>query len=70
MSDLKTLKDITELVLMKKGHDKKAVFTDELKQEAIKWAKVIQDMEHNELRGYTSLEFIEEFFNITEEDLE
>ena len=62
MSELKTLKD------MENGF--KVVGIRELREEAIKWAKVIQDMEHNELRGYTSLEFIEEFFNITEEDLE
>ena len=70
MTELKTLKDLVEPF---RENDKKAeMFEAIVKQEAIKWIKVIhEDEEMIEKFDYgTSLDYwIREFFNITEEDL-
>lgn len=75
MTELKTLKDIFETnsfsyLTIKENDVIKKVLQNELRQEAIKWLK------SNEVQGsypdeptYDAAGFIEEFFNLTEEDL-
>ena len=79
MTQLKTLKD------MEKEHEKytdedRLVVADEVKQEAIKWIKCLQEREkgiiatQNEVPEYgygvsEAIAWIKHFFNITDEDL-
>jgi len=63
MKELKTLKDLEIGCLSR----------DILKQEAIKWVKVLGTKKYNEV-GYPearmNIKWIKHFFNITKEDLE
>ena len=79
MTELKTLKDLLD------GHSSDdlgfpVINAEDLKQEAIKWVKALpinQELkkkycfEHPEDGGcYNIIEWIEEFFNLTEADLQ
>lgn len=61
--ELKTLKDMFQCNLQC-GYDH-LVKTSDLKAEAIKWAKIMQNIDNKEMR----LEFFLKIFNITEGDL-
>jgi len=65
MTELKTLKDIQKWFEAYEQEEVDAVSINDLRQEAIKW--------HKHLKTVTSehdvWDFIEQFFNITEEEL-
>jgi len=71
MTNLKTLKDLKQYMCedyIKKGLWHRAVTKEEIKAEAIKWVK---KMDINKSADYCDgfMDFIMNFFNITEEDL-
>jgi len=64
MTKLKTLKDLIETRVFDNGNNCDVVFPDELKAEAVKWAKFY------ELKGDVKSKLaIMDFSSITEEDL-
>lgn len=65
---LKTLKDmrIFGKSMGKTGQDNSWIFTQNLKEEAIKWVKTLQTYDNEKKE---SLLFIKHFFNLIEEDL-
>lgn len=68
MIDLKTLKDIEFICCSGSECDDMLEIKENLKQEAIKWAKLIEtECLYN--RSSYVIWFIKDFFNITEEDL-
>jgi len=70
MTKLKTLKDLEEKYPLVLGTGMATKF---LRQEAIKWAKDIQEDMDNatywDAVSYRKQEWIKHFFNLTEEDL-
>ena len=63
MTELKTLKDMEDVDIdLIEGVHYIYISEEELKKEAIKWIKSLDD-------GMTAKIFIKEFFNITEKDL-
>ena len=79
MTNLKTLKDLgfhwsyyRELRKPFKKLKQKAYDEDELKAEAIKWVKYYKGIKYNEpnyAKRRIQIQWIKEFFNLTEEDL-
>jgi hypothetical protein len=71
MTELKTLKDLA----MRNGEEYwKAISINELKSEAIKWVKSIRgnripNFYPTNCKGEAVINFITEFFNLTEADL-
>ena len=74
MTELKTLKDLQQLPVSDFQTDHLWVDVNKLKQEAIKWYQLskkeiaFDERRHQQLSGIG--EFIKEFFNLTEEDLQ
>jgi len=62
MTKLKTLKDLKHWNGGLRFRNKDFIETSKLKEEAVKWANKTGV-------SMTAIEFIEQFFNITEEDL-
>ena len=69
MTELKTLKDIDCAINHNCEDLPYAVDIDELKAEAIKWVKAINEDWKNNPYAEGAKDFIGRFFNLTEEDL-
>lgn len=79
MSDLKTLKDLSPVMITGDGENTRDYFDDKLvdrevlRQEAIKWVKELDNKQDYETKEKIDLahtvSWIKHFFNLTEEDL-
>jgi hypothetical protein len=76
--ELKTLKDLNKEDMSGpygQPYGPDYVITKELRQEAIKWKKHLKEIRdnHNGIEGYSyelaQMDFIDYFFNLTEDDL-